>query len=99
MDRRAAKADPKHNHDMHELAGALTDFRLAPKSLKVVTAGLEAGADCMEEVKKRGRGHAGSTVHARGSGVRGGPHGRGGGSVLRRSRGRYRDPQRVRQDA
>ena len=31
------------NQDMRALAGALTDFWLAPKSLKTVTAGLEAG--------------------------------------------------------
>ena len=37
------------------MLGALTGFWLALKSLKAVTAGLEAGADYMEEVKKRGR--------------------------------------------
>ena len=51
------KLSLKHDQFMRELAGALTDFWLAPKSLKAVTAGLEAGADHVEEVKKRGRGH------------------------------------------
>ena len=50
------KLCPKHDQDMRELAGALTDFWLAPKSLRAVVAGLVAGADCMEEVKKREQG-------------------------------------------
>ena len=51
------KMSLQHDQELRELAGALTDFWLAPKSLKAVKAGLEAGADYMEEVKKRGRRH------------------------------------------
>ena len=51
------KVSLKHDQDMRELAGALTDFWLAPKSLTAMTAGVEAGADYMEEVKKGGRRH------------------------------------------
>ena len=51
------KLSLQHDQELGELAGALTDFWLAPKSLKAVKAGLEAGADYMEEVKKRGRRH------------------------------------------
>ena len=47
------KMSLKHDQEIRELAGALTDFWLAPKSLHA----MEAGADYMEEVKKRGRGH------------------------------------------
>ena len=49
------KLSLKHDQEIRELAGALTDFWLAPKSLQPVKAGMEAGADYMEEVKKRGR--------------------------------------------
>ena len=48
------KLSLKHDQEIRELAGALTDFLLAPKAVK---AGMEAGVDCVEEVKKRGRGH------------------------------------------
>ena len=48
------KLSQKHDQDMRELAGTLTDFWIVPKSLTAVTAALEAGADYMEEVKKRG---------------------------------------------
>ena len=51
------KLSLQHDQELRELAEALTDLWLAPKSLKAVKAGLEAGADYMEEVKKRGRGH------------------------------------------
>ena len=47
----------KHDQELRELADTLTDLWLAPKSLKAVKAGLEAGANYMDEVKKRGRGH------------------------------------------
>ena len=47
----------EHDQEIRELAGALTDFWLAPKSLQAVKEGMEAGADCMKEAKKRGRGH------------------------------------------
>ena len=50
------KLSLEHDQDTRELAGAFTDFWLALKSLKAVTAGVEAGADYMEEVEKRGRG-------------------------------------------
>ena len=51
------KLSLKHDQEIRELAGALTDFWLAPKTLRAVVAEMEAGADYMEEVKKRGRGH------------------------------------------
>ena len=51
------KLSLKHDQEIRELAGALTDFWLAPKTLQAVKAGMEAGADYMEEIKKRGRGH------------------------------------------
>ena len=51
------KLSLNHDQEMREPAGALTDFWLAPKSLQAVKAGMEAGADYMEEVNKRGRGH------------------------------------------
>ena len=54
---KASARSAAHDQELRELAGALTDFWLAPKSLKAVKAGLEAGADYMEEVKKRGRRH------------------------------------------
>ena len=72
------KARPSHASSRGALASS--DFWFAPKSLKAVTVGLEAGADHTEEEEERTRARAGSPVHARGSGVRGGPHGRGGGS-------------------
>ena len=48
------KLSLKHDQDMRELASAHTEFWLAPKTLNAVKAGLEAGADYMEEIKKRG---------------------------------------------
>ena len=51
------KMSLKHDEEIRELAGTLTDFWLTPKTLQAVTAGMEAGAHYMEEVKKRGRGH------------------------------------------
>ena len=42
----------KKDQEIRELAGALTDFWLAPKTLQTVKAGMEAGPDYMEEVKK-----------------------------------------------
>ena len=47
----------QHDQEIRELAGALTDFWLAPKTLQAVKAGMEALADYMEEVRKRERGH------------------------------------------
>ena len=60
------KLSQNHDQDMRERARAVTDVWLAPKSLKVVTAGLEAGAGHTEEVKKRGRGHGLGAPSARG---------------------------------
>ena len=51
------KLSLKHDQEIRELAGALTHFWLAPKTFRAVKARMEAGADYMEEVKKRGRGH------------------------------------------
>ena len=51
VDRRACKKlSLKHDQEIRELAGALTDFWLAPKTRQAVKAGIEAGADYMEEV-------------------------------------------------
>ena len=71
------KLSRKHDQEIRELAGALTDFWLAHNTLQAVKAGMEAGADYMEEVKKR----AGSATHARGGGVRGGTRSRGRGGA------------------
>ena len=51
------KLSLKHDQEIRELAGALRDFGLAPRTLHAVKVGMEAGAGCMEEVRKRGRGH------------------------------------------
>ena len=51
------KMSLKHDQEIRELAGALTDFWLAFKTLQAVKAGMEAVADYMEEVKKSGRVH------------------------------------------
>ena len=50
------KLSLQHDQEIRELAGALTNLWLAPKSLKEVKAGLEAGADYMRKSRNEEEG-------------------------------------------